>query len=112
MGIKRHWAYFKYVIKHKWYVFEACMEYGVPLHRALLYDWSKFTFVEWSPYAHQFFNEDGSKRRGEQSDEFKRAWLHHQRNKHHWQAWLSIGDGGVLSPIPMPDTYVREMVAD
>ena len=48
---------------------------------------------------------------------FDGAWNHHQkRNKHHWQRWLLTLDSartdGKLFPVPMPDRYRREMLAD
>lgn len=120
--MKRYWVYFKYIVRHKWYVFLACLEWKVPLHLAIFHDWTKFTAREFKPYAHNFYNADGSKRDirdksgaydpNKQPDEFKLAWLSHQRNKHHWQAWISIGDRGQPTAMPMPEKYVREMVAD
>ena len=66
--------------------------------------------------------------------DFNDAWLFHQRrNKHHWQYWLLINDSGVTLTmadrdtleaentyryfkneiaLPIPNVYVREMVAD
>ncbi len=120
--MKAHWSYLKVVIRHKWFVFRACLALGVPFWRAVVHDWTKFIPVEWGPYVRNFYNPDGSKREvrdstgaydpNSQSDEFKRAWMNHQRNKHHWQAWCSLGDGGSVSPLPIPETYIREMVAD
>jgi len=120
--VKSHWNYLRYVLRHKWYVFWACLKMGVPIWRALIHDWTKFTRREWSPYVHQFFNPDGTPRKvrdasgsydpNAQSLDFKYAWLSHQRNLHHWQAWISIGDGGSLDAMPIPETYIREMVAD
>lgn len=120
--MKAHFAYLRYVLKHKWHVFRGCIALGVPLHQAIIHDWVKFLPVEFSPYVYQFYNADGSKRTvrdasgsydpNKQADAFKRAWLHHQRQPHHWQAWISIGDGGNLSPLPIPQRFVLEMVAD
>lgn len=121
--MKAHVAYLKYVLRHKWYVFLACKQMGVPFWQAILHDWTKFTCREWMPYVHQFYNPDGTKRGmvrdasgaydpSAQPAPFQLAWLSHQRNKHHWQAWVVIGDGGSLSPLPIPKRYVIEMVAD
>jgi len=119
--MKRFLAYFKYVLVHKWYVLLACFRLGIPW-RGLVHDLSKLSHTEFWPYACQFFNADGTRRNvrnpdgsydpAEQAIEFQGAWIHHQRNKHHWQAWVSIGDGGNLTPVPMPDVYWIEMVAD
>jgi hypothetical protein len=69
-----------------------------------------------------FFNADGSPRKRRDKTgaydpakirgDFDAAWLHHQKNKHHWQAWVLIGDCGSLKTVPMPDGYRREMLAD
>ena len=122
MRLRQHLAYSRYVLRHKWYVFWACRELHVPLWQALVHDWTKFLPVEWGPYARNFYNPDGSKRTvrddsgaynpTDQELPFQRAWLHHQRAKHHWQAWVVLGDAGYLVALPMPSRYVREMVAD
>jgi hypothetical protein len=119
--MKRNISYLKYVIKHKWFVLYAGVKIGVPLWRLLIHDWSKFTPTEWGPYARMFFDKNGDRTnvRGKggydpnaQRLEFNYAWLSHQKNKHHWQAWISIGDGGSLKPLPIPEVFVKEMVAD
>lgn len=120
--MRAHWAYFKYVAQHKWFVFRGCLLLGVPLHQAIIHDWVKYLPVEWFAYVRQFYNADGSKQSvrdasgsydpNAQPDSFKRAWLHHQRQPHHWQAWISIGDGGNLTALPIPQRFVLEMVAD
>ena len=99
-------------IKHRWFVLVAGLRLGVPLHLLLLHDLSKFGPYELRAYGRQFF--------GDESDplSFSYAWLHHQRtNKHHWEAWVPItghNRGGYedLEPLPMPEQYAREMLAD
>lgn len=45
--------------------------------------------------------------------DFDVAWLHHQKsNPHHWQYWILIRDTGAEVILPMPEVYIREMVAD
>lgn len=115
-------AHFKKMFWHKFYVFGACWRLGVPLCRALLHDWTKYTPAEWRGYVKHFYNPDGSTRSIRRADgsydpsaqpaDFQSAWLHHQRNKHHWQAWCVIGDNGKLEPLPIPVTFLLEMVAD
>jgi len=93
---------------------------------------SKFLPDEYIPYSKYDFSSFGNNRKDLQ-DSFNVAWLKHQkRNKHHWQYWLLINDsGGVIrhkklaytvnyfegefkqvEALPMPERYVREMVAD
>ena len=122
--MKDHIAYLKKVLQHKYYVVLGCREMDVPLWRGLLHDWTKFLPSEWFPYVRNFYNKDGTpkdirdKKTGGynpaiQPDVFLSGWLHHQKcNKHHWQYWTVIGDAGDLKPLPIPDLYLREMIAD
>lgn len=118
--MRAHWKYFLYVIRHKWFVFQACQKTGAPLWRAIIHDWSKFLPCEWGPYVRSFYNKDGSKRDWKSRDplekmEFDLAWNHHQKtNLHHWQAWLLTNDSDEpkVKPLLMPEKYIREMVAD
>lgn len=123
MIIKNHIAHFKKMFWHKVYVFDACWRLGVPFWRALFHDWTKYTPAEWHGYVKHFYNPDGSTHSIRRADgsydpsaqpaDFQSAWLHHQqRNKHHWQAWCVIGDNGQIKPLPIPFTYLLEMVAD
>jgi hypothetical protein len=111
-------AYFKYILKHKWFVLLACWRLDVPLWRALWHDRSKLTRAEFSGYRKYFFDRKDEFRRGQLDPakvdrEFDLAWNHHQKsNPHHWEFWLLIEKGGETRPVPMPETYVREMVAD
>jgi len=44
---------------------------------------------------------------------FDRAWLHHQHaSPHQWQHWRLKEDSGAERVLPMPEHFVREMVAD
>lgn len=99
--MKRHFEYFKYVCRHKWFVFMACLKLGVPLWIAIIHDWSKFTPAEWNGYANNFFNADGTRRDVRKPDgsydptkikgEFLKAWQHHEsHNKHHWGYWITF----------------------
>ena len=47
-------------MRHKWYVFLACMRFKVNLWQAISHDWTKFTPSEWFPYVHTFYKKDGS----------------------------------------------------
>jgi len=112
VNMRAHWNYFKYVVSHKWFVFLACLDMGVPLLIALFHDWDKFLPDEWFPYVHTFYAPDGTKQYKE-SPAFTKAWLLHQnRNKHHWQFWMITWDRGTTECLPMPDVFRREMIAD
>lgn len=108
----RHINYLKYLLRHKWFVFVACLRIGASPWLGIIHDASKFKLSEWIPYASCFYAPDGSKQYKEGPD-FTFAWNHHQkRNKHHWQYWLITWDRGSTEPLPMPRKYILEMVAD
>lgn len=99
--MRRHLQYLKAVCRHKWYVFLACLQFGVPIWSAIAHDWDKFLLDEWLPYARTFYKPDGTKQYVE-SVEFAQAWMKHQhRNKHHWQYWVRVS-------APNLYTYIRD----
>lgn len=124
----KHLRYLSYVLRHKWFVFAACWRLGIPF-AGLVHDLSKFRPSEWIPYAENFY---GTRKQFEAldaigefgcaelapygyfvGDRFTIAWnLHQKRNPHHWQFWLVTQDSGETFPLPMPDRYRREMLAD
>lgn len=126
-----YWKYLKYVLLHKWFVFLACREFGVNIFQALFHDWSKFLPDEFIPYAQYFYGDEKAENERTleaqarfmaaeaapfgwyRRDKFLVAWLLHQRRSpHHWQYWYLIQDNDPEMPIPMPEKYVREMLAD
>lgn len=125
-----HLSYIRSVLRHKWFVFVECCKLGIPW-LGIIHDWSKFLPSEWLPYARYFYGRYPSVAeippglraqytaltKEDIAYQFDVAWLHHQhRNKHHWQRWLltldSARSNGKLIPLPMPDRYCREMLAD
>lgn len=41
------------------------------------------------------------------------CWNAHQkRNKHHWQYWILHNDDGSTYALPIPETYLKEMLCD
>lgn len=109
--MNKHLKYFKYVVKHKYYVYQAGRVTGAPLWRLIIHDWSKFTPAEWFPYVERFYgsgagNKDTSNKEID-AQEFRYAFLHHvHRNPHHWEYWV------LKQAQPMPEHFIREMVAD
>jgi uncharacterized protein DUF5662 len=126
-----HLKYIRYLFFHKWYVFVAGRRLHAPLFRLIIHDWTKLLPQEWFPYTHFFY---GSFPPWEQmkhrpysewkwskeavEERFQQAWLHHIHwNKHHWQHFVLIDDPARagdehIGVLPMPDKYIREMVAD
>jgi hypothetical protein len=111
-----HWHYAKYVFRHKLFVLLACLRLRVPLHQAILHDWSKFLPDEWLPYARFFYGvpvKQGGIVHRHRRLRFDVAWLRHQhRSPHHYQHWVLRNDDGSTVPLPMPERFAREMVAD
>ena len=122
--MRRHLMYGWYVLRHKWFVFLACLQYGL-IWRGIVHDLSKFSPREWFPYACYFYAPDGTGRFTEKArtgyahvfdnddTAFNHAWNHHQkRNPHHWQYYvLNLDDGGV-QVLKMPDADMKEMLCD
>lgn len=108
--------FLKSLILHKWYVLLAGLRLGdIPLWRLIIHDWSKFGTWEFDRYAANFFG-DYSKSavdRNDLDEEFAVAWLHHENfNPHHVGYWIPRTAQYKNMPLRMPDTFVREMVAD
>lgn len=121
--IVAHIHFVQYLIRHKWHVFRACRELGVSPWQALVHDWTKLLPPECFPYI-EFFYVHGSLKDGKNERirtipgfdyRIVVAKNHHQkRNPHHWQYWLHYTDHQEprLRPLPIPERFVREMVAD
>lgn len=63
-----------------------------------MHDESKFSEVEFEPYAHKWFGD------GKKTPEYEAAWEHHwQSNPHHPEYWQGKD---------MPDIYILEMICD
>ena len=123
--------FLKSLLWHKWYVFLAGLRTGVPIWRLIVHDWQKFTPQEFGAYARHFFGVDDEYKNNEtllafqkygvveaapfghfEDERFALAWLHHENTApHHWGFWIARS-GKYRKPLPMPETYVREMVAD
>lgn len=112
--MKPHLRYLRTVLRHKWFVFLAGLKTGVPIWRLIVHDLSKFSRAEWSPYVRRFASgRAGELDHGADPDEWHIAWNHHwHRNPHHWEHWLRFEEGLAVFTMQMPETYVREMVAD
>jgi hypothetical protein len=97
------WKYFKEVLKHKWFVLKFGIQIGgIPFCRLIVHDWTKFLPCEYRVYIKRYVHNACPE------DEWKVAWLHHlNHNPHHWEHWVLKGEA-----LQMPETYIREMVAD
>lgn len=134
-----HWRYFKYVMRHKWFVLVASFRIGGSIFRAIIHDLSKFMPSEWFAYADYFYGGSWPARNSIHGDmrnlpiktaedvqeAFDIAWLVHQRrNRHHWQWWVLHEDnpdisrylvqenGQCYSPIMLYDDRKKRVVAE
>jgi hypothetical protein len=106
--MRPYFDYLKSLLLHKWYVFVAGRYVGVSLWQLLIHDLSKFSPAEFLTYARHSSTEEGR-----ESEAFAAAWLHHENaNPHHWGYWIPRSGKYANQPLPMPDRYIREMVAD
>lgn len=127
--MRAHLKYLAYVLRHKWHVAIGCWLLGVSPWQALVHDLSKFSPAEWGAYVRKFYGRQPTERdervtlsmgiyiktRAEIESDFDAAWNHHQKvNPHHWQYWLLVTDSDDprLRPLPIPQRYILEMVAD
>lgn len=113
--IKMYLKYMSRLLKHKYYVFVVGKKLDVPLWLRVIHDFSKFSPIEFFTYARNFCG-DYTKSpldRNVVSDEFLLAWLHHENlNKHHWGYWIPRSGKSANKPLPIPEIYIREMIAD
>jgi hypothetical protein len=110
--MKKYVKHVGYILQHKWYVFIECWKEGL-YWQGLVHDLSKFSPVEFSAYAWNFFvNADEQTRtKGSIQEAFLYAWLHHQhKNKHHWHYW--VVNPHKKEAVPMPEKYIIEMICD
>ena len=121
--MRRYWAYFKYVARHRWFVMLECWKRWL-IWRGLVHDWHKLRPSEFIPYARFFHNPDGSKRQVRDETgyykpydtgdlRFDRAWvLHFHRNDHHPQSWVSPQEDGTCKCLVMSMNAAEEMICD
>ena len=109
----KYWKYFKYVVRHKWYVMIECFKHGL-IWRGIMHDMSKFRPSEFLPYANFFYGYQVEKETGYQTQaNMDMAWLQHMhRNDHHWQHWVLQEDSGQVFGLDIPHKVVVEMVCD
>lgn len=76
------------------------------------HDASKYGNEEFAAYRNHFYMPEKYSR---SSDEYNKAWLHHQNhNPHHWQYYCLINDVDEpqIQPLDMPFKYIIEMLCD
>lgn len=112
MNVIKH---FKTITYHKWLVLKGCFSVGL-YKQGLFHDMSKYSLSEFLVGA-KYYQGDRSPNNAEREKiGYSSAWLHHKgRNKHHYEYWIDYSvhsiEGG-MSPVPMPDKYIVEMLID
>lgn len=109
------WKHFKTITHHKWLVMKGCFAVGL-YKQGLLHDLSKYSPSEFLVGV-KYFQGDRSPNNAEREAKgYSAAWLHHKgRNKHHYEYWVDYSMHEVesgISPVPMPDKYIVEMIMD
>jgi hypothetical protein len=100
------------ILIHKWYVFEICCKLGIPL-QGLFHDLSKFSFAELIEGSKYYRGDVSPHVESRKQIGYSLAWINHKaKNKHHWEMWLDINADGEFIPAPMPNKYIKEMLAD
>ncbi|MDX2248931.1 MAG: DUF5662 family protein [Bacteroidia bacterium] len=80
------------------------------IYQYVVHDLSKFSLEEREIYAYYFSDKNKA---AAMKKVFPLAWHHHKtHNEHHPEHWLSVDRRGKVTPLPMPDRFVQEMVAD
>ena len=112
---KRLFGHFRTITKHRHKVIANCVKAGI-LWQGLRHDLSKYTPTEFVPGV-KYYTGKRSPNEGEREEYgYSKAWMHHKgRNRHHYEYWLdytATGKRGKIVPVPMPDRYIAEMLAD
>jgi hypothetical protein len=112
LSLRAHLTSLKYVLHHKWLVFQECVQYGL-YWQGLIHDFSKFYPAEWGAYT-LYFNGgyENVKPPAVQAAFDAARNHHHNHNPHHWQYHLLVHNDGSMMALPIPDRYRREMMAE
>jgi len=104
--MKKYLSLLKYIIIHKVHVFIGLAKLGL-WKQAFFHDLSKFRPDEFFPYAERFYGT------GKNKKEFQKAvFLHHSRNPHHWEYWVTSINGNDTLERKIPLKYLYEMYVD
>lgn len=109
------WKHFKTITRHKIQVMKGCFKVGL-YKQGLLHDMSKYGPTEFLVGV-KYYQGDRSPNNAErEAIGYSSAWLHHKgRNKHHYEYWIDYSTKeipGGMTPAPMPDKYIVEMLMD
>ena len=99
------------VNRHKWYVFKAACEGGIPV-RGFFHDMSKFSPAEFFSSVKYYTGDKSPIDNEKEAKGYSYAWLHHRgRNPHHWEYWIdNLSSGG--EALLIPNKFIKEMICD
>ena len=92
---------------------QGCFRMGL-YWQGLTHDLSKYARVEFSTGV-RYYQGTRSPNTAEREEKgWSEAWMHHKgRNRHHWEYWTDLDmKTKAYAPVPMPQKYLAEMVAD
>ena len=98
---------------HRRLVRQGCFRMGL-YWQGLTHDLSKYARVEFSTGV-RYYQGTRSPNTAEREEKgWSEAWMHHKgRNRHHWEYWTDLDmKTKAYAPVPMPQKYLAEMVAD
>lgn len=106
-------GHFKTITKHRHMVMRNCFKAGIGF-QGLFHDLSKYSPTEFIQGAKYYSGKHSPIRDERLEIGYSVAWMHHKgRNKHHYEYWTdSDPKTRKMSPVPMPDNYVKEMFCD
>ena len=115
MNIRNIWKHFKTITYHKILVMQGCFKIGL-YKQGILHDLSKYSPSEFWVGVKYYQGTQSPNNAEREALGYSSAWLHHKgRNRHHYEYWLdytATGKRGEIVPVPMPDRYIAEMLAD
>lgn len=106
------WKHFCTINEHKYHVMKHCFRVGL-YWRGLMHDMSKYTLSEFLVGCRYYQGTRSPNNAEREATGCSTAWLHHSRNKHHYEYWIDYGvDDPGLTGMKMPKKYVIEMFMD
>ena len=101
----------KTVLKHKYYVFNAMKDCGMPFC-GLMHDMSKFSPTEFFESVKYFQGTSSPLNAAKKNKGYSNAFFHHMgRNKHHSLFWVDASFGQI-NCVKMPYRYFIEHICD
>ena len=107
------WGHLKTVSRHRRLVRRYCFRLGL-YRQGLTHDLSKYSPTEFWAGVKYFQGDHSPNDAQRKAHGCSASWMHHKgRNRHHWEYWTDLDmKTKAYAPVPMPQKYLAEMVAD